>query len=444
MSRYAADLERLSTHLARMATDPTTVAAATDAAVVNRARLAVRRWCRAVLDDVALAKQSTTAHQPDLADLARSPVGVLQALLVHDPQPLQLEPSLSSQTGEAANEQWRRLADAVEVVAYEWSSSDPASRPAGERAWATVADIAAVAEAAALLDRELATRHPGTAGPRTARDRWEIAVAAEHVRQLAASGPLVSAKSLRPAAHRLKPVRIHKIDTLGPALANLASLVVGARCLGPATVGALAATHARTVRTLADALATTGPPAQRAVRKQLAGSLYNHADTLINVQVAGRRLQSLDTDDPRPGLQMQEIRTGLRQLGASRTARIPFRNDQPALLKAIAAALEFAPAAATSTYAHIQAGRWLQPRHGGQLGWEKVTPDAPIAEAVMLVQGQARTLAEQLPRRPRLAGLPHRSPHELLPPRLLRSDRRRGPGPSLAHGMTFGDLAGGP
>jgi hypothetical protein len=442
VSQYDADLERLATQLGRMAANPSVVAAATDIETVNRARLATRRWCRTVLDDVAPAQNAEIGGNPGIADLARRPIGVLQTLLRHEPQPLTPGPLSTSDDGEAGNEQWRLLAGAVEVAAHEWSSSDPASRPTGEQAWSTVADVAAVAETAALLDRDLASVRSGTNGP-GAPDCWEIAIAAEQVRQLAASGPLLSTQPLRPAPHRLRPVPVRSIDTLAPALVNLAALIVGARNLAPGTVGALAATHARTLHTLAGALAATGPPAQRAVRKQLAIAVHHHADMLVNIQVAGRPLQSLDSDDPRPALQMQAIRSGLRQLGASRTARLTFRHDQPALLDALAAALELAPAAATSVCAHIQAGRWLQPRTSAQFGWQAVTPDAPIAEAATLVQGQARTLATQLPRT-RPARLPHRSPHEVLTPQLLRSDRQRGPSPDVAHTPSFGDGAGGP
>jgi hypothetical protein len=438
VSRYGADVERLAIQLARMAADPTGVAAATDAVAVNQARLAVRRWCRSVLNDIAPGQQNEEAGQPGLADLARRPIGVLQVLLGHDPEPFEPRQRPSSPAGEAANEQWRGLARAVEVAAHEWSSSDRASRPTGERAWAAVADVAAVAEAAALLDRDLAASHPGTRGP-DIRDRWEIAVAAEQVRQLAVSGPLLVPPPLRPAPHRLKPVRVRGIDTVPPALANLAMLVAGARSLRPDTLGALAATHARTLHTLAGALAATGPQSQRAVRKQLAATLHNHADMLVNVQVAGRRLESLDVDDPRPVLQMQEIRTRLRQLGVSGTA---FRNEQASLLASLRAALEFGPAVAASAHAQIQSGHWLQPGTSTQLGWAPVTPDAPIAEAAMLVQGQARMLARRLPQ-PRPTRARHRSPHELLPPQLLRADHQRRPSLDAAHGPALGDVAGG-
>jgi hypothetical protein len=293
------------------------------------------------------------------------------------------------------------------------------------------------------LDRDLAAGHPDKHGTGWTRDGWEIAVAAAEVRQLAASGPLLSATPLRLAPHRLKPVSVRSIDTLAPALANLAALLTAAKHLSPGTMGALAATHAQTVRTLAGALAATGPPAQRAVRKQLATSLGNHADMLVNVQVAGRRLQSLEPDDPRPALQMQEIRGGLRQLGAGTTSRLAFRNDQTSLLSSLGAALAFAPSVAASTCAHIQSGRWLQPTSSERLRWEKVSPDAPIAETAMLVQGQAYTLARQLPR-PRPTGLRHRTPHELLPRQLLNRDRQCGPSPALPHAPTFGNLQGGP
>jgi hypothetical protein len=442
VSRYGADVERLAIQLARMAADPAGVAAAADAVAANQARLAVRRWCRSVLDDVAPGQQTEVAGQPGLADLARRPIGVLQVLLGHDPEPFEPRQPSSSPASEVANEQWQGLARAVEVAAHEWSSSDRASRPTGERAWAAVADVAAVAEAAALLDRDLAASHPGARGPGI-RDRWEIAVAAEQVRQLAVSGPLLSPPPLRPAPHRLKPVRVRGIDTVPPALANLAMLVAGARGLRPDTLGALAATHARTLHTLAGALAATGPQSQRAVRKQLAATLHNHADMLVNVQVAGRRLESLDVDDPRPVLQMQEIRTRLRQLGVSGTAGTAFRNEQPSLLASLRAALEFGPAVAASAHAHIQSGKWLQPGSSTQLGWVPVTPDAPIAEAGMLVQGQARTLAMRLPQR-RPTRSRYRSPHELLPPQPLRPDRQRGPNLDAAHPPTLGDILGGP
>jgi hypothetical protein len=224
-------------------------------------------------------------------------------------------------------------------------------------------------------------------------------------------------------------------------VANLAALIAGARILGPGTVGALAATHARTVHTLAGALAATGPPAQGAVRKQLATALRNYASNLVNVQVASRPLRSLEADDPRPAQQMQQIRDGLRRLGASRTARLTFRHDQPSLLAALGAALSVGPAMAACAYAHIQSGRWLQPRDTAQAGWEKVTPDAPVAVTVMLVQRQARTLAPQLPKA-RLASVRHRSPHEILSSQLVRSDRRRAPSPA-AHGPAIGEVVGG-
>jgi hypothetical protein len=438
VNRYDADLEQLATQLGRMVANPGEVA--TDTAVVNRARVAIRRWCRVVLEDVAPAQRAEVAKRPDLADLASHPIGVLQMLLADDPTPAMLDAPSSPEAGEAANVQWRGLASAVEVVANDWLSSDPAYRPTGERAWTAVADVAAVAEAAALLDRDLVAKHVSLRQP-AARDCWEIAIAAEQVRHLAASGTLPPVRPLRPAARHLKPVPVRGIDTLAPTLANLAAIIAGAHSLGPGTVGALAATHARTVHTLAGALAATGPPAQRAVRKQLATALRNHASNLVNVQVASRPLRSLEADDPRPTLQMQQIRDGLRRLGAARTARLTFRHDQPSLLAALGAALSVGPAMAACACTQIQSGRWLRPRNDAQAEWEKVTPDAPIAGTVLLVLRQARTLAPQLPKA-RYASVRHQSPHEILSPQLLRSDRRRALSPA-AHGPALGEVVGG-
>jgi hypothetical protein len=254
MTGYEADLERLASQLARMVADPISTAAVNEAAAVNRARLGVRLWCRRVLHDVAPAEPDDTIREPSLSDLSLRPIATLRVLLHHDPQPFELRPTEASSRGssEAAKNSWQHLLTVAELAGHTWATSDPATRPEGDRAWATVADVAAVAEAAALLDRGLLAREPGPPGDSHTRDCWDIAVAAEHVRRLAASGWLPVPEPLRPRPNRVLFVSARHLGDVAPALANLAALLTHATHLRPETVGGLATAHARTL----DALAT--------------------------------------------------------------------------------------------------------------------------------------------------------------------------------------------
>jgi hypothetical protein len=347
MTGYEADLDRLASQLARMVADPISTAAVTESAAVNRARLGVRLWCRRVLHDVAPPQPDDAIREPGLADLSLRPVATLRVLLEHDPQPFELRPTEASSRGsaEAATDSWLQLLTTAEIATHTWTASDPGSRPEGDRAWATVADVAAVAEAAALLDRGLLTRAPGPRGDGRTRDCWAIAVAAEYVRRLAASGWLPVPEPLRPRPNRVVLVSALHLGDVAPALANLAALLTHATHLRPENVGALATAHARTLDTLAAMLAATSPPAHRAGRRQFAAALRTHAESLLNVQVECRRLRSLDADDPRPAFQMCEIRAALRHL-AARPDRASNMADQAALLASLRPALSFAPSVA--------------------------------------------------------------------------------------------------
>ncbi|MGH3735391.1 MAG: hypothetical protein ACRDT6_07175 [Micromonosporaceae bacterium] len=418
-----------------MVAAPAATTAATDQESVNRARVGLRRWCLQMLDDVAPAHQAHVDRQPRLVDLALQPVGVLRVLLDADPQPVTLRAPLHISRGVVtANEQWRQLGAAVEVATYGWVSSDPVSRPTGERAWATVADVAAVAEAAAALDRELMDRQPDKHGMRQVRECREIAIAAEHVRRFATSGPLPRPDPLRPAPHRLRPQPVRTLADLPAALANLATLVTTAGHLRPETIGSFASAHARTLDTLATALAATSPPAHRVGRRRFAATLRAHGETLSNIRVACRTLRSIDADDPRPAMQMREIRIGLRAL-ATYPARAGEPQAQKALLAALRPALGFAPAVLSAAGSHVRSGRWLMPAAGTRLGWAAVSHHHPITDAVELAAAHARGLTYQLPP-PRLTGSPYRAAPEVLASELLRPDRRRplspaGPAPVI-------------
>jgi hypothetical protein len=291
MTRYEADLDRLASQLARMVADPACVTAVTESAAVNRARLGVRLWCRQVLRDLAPPQPDDVIREPGLADLSLRPVAALRVLLEHDPQPSELRPTDASLRGsaEAADDNWLRPLTAAEIAGHGWATADPSSRPAGDGAWSSVADVAAVAEAAALLDRGPLAWASGPPGVGCTRDCWNIALAAEHVRRLATSGWLPEPEPLRPRRNRVVLVRAHHLGDLPPALVNLAALIAHASHLRPETVGALATAHARTLDAVAAMLTVSSPPAHRAGRRHFAAALRTHGETLLNVQVECRR-----------------------------------------------------------------------------------------------------------------------------------------------------------
>jgi hypothetical protein len=423
MTRFDADLHRLATHLATMAAAPATTTAADDTALVNRARRTLRNCCRTILTDLAPPGLNEADWPPRLADLALNPVGVLHTLLQRDPAPLTLSPPTrtAAHITETANDHWKHLGEAAEIVTHEWTSSDPTSRPTGEHAWTRIADVAALAQASAALDRHLVEAN--TAPPRVLGDTVEIALAADHVRRYATSGPLPQPEPLRPEPHRLVPTPVRHLGDVPVGLTHLATLVTTAGHLRPDMIGALVTAHARTLDALAAALTATSPPAHRAGRRRFSGALRGHGQSLATVRLACRSLTSLDADDPRPTAQMREIRSALRPL-AERPDIASDVHNQKALLAALRPALTVTLAVDAAAGSHIRSGRWYMPDEGQLLRWAKVSNDHPINDALDLAANHARALISQLPT-PHPSGPQYRRLHEILAPPVIHDAQPR-------------------
>jgi hypothetical protein len=423
MTRFDADLHRLATQLATMAGAPAITTAADDTALVSRARRTLRNCCRTMLADLAPAHTHGSDGQPRLADLALDPVGVLRTLLQYDPAPLTLSPPArgASHITKQANDHWKRLGDAAEIVTHEWTSSDPASRPTGEHAWTRIADVAALAQAAAVLDRQLVAAD--TAPPRVLGDSVEIGLAAEHTRWYATSGPLPHPEPLRPQPHRLAPTPVRQLSEVPAGLNHLATLVTTAAHLRPDMIGALVTAHARTLDTLATALAATSPPAHQSGRRRFAGALRSHGQSLATVRLACRSLTSPNPDDPRPAAQMREIRSALRPL-ADKPDLASDVAHQKALLSSLRPALAVTLAVDATASSHIRSGHWYMPAEGQLLRWAKASKDHPINEALDLAATHARALISQLPA-PQPGGPQYRRPHEILAPPVIHDGQSR-------------------
>lgn len=423
MTRFDADLHRLATQLATMVAAPAITTAADDSALVNRARRTLRNCCRSMLTDLTRPGQNDVEGPPRLADLALNPVGVLHTLLQCEPAPLTLSrpARTAAHITETANDHWKRLGDAAEIVTHEWTSSDPTSRPTGEYAWTRIADVAALAQAGASLDRALVVAD--TAPRRVLGDSVEIGLAADHVRRYATSGPLPQPEPLRPEPHRLSPTTVRQLGDIPAGLTQLATLVTTAGHLRPDMIGALVTAHARTLDTLAAALTATSPPAHRAGRRRFASALRGHGQSLASVRLACRSLTSPDPDDPRPATQMREIRSSLRPL-ADKPKLASDVDHQRALLAALRPALTVTLAVDAAAGSHLHSGRWYMPAEGQQLRWVKVSNDHPINDALDLAATHARALISQLPP-PHPTGPQYRRPYEILAPTVMHYGQPR-------------------
>jgi hypothetical protein len=351
---------------------------------------------------------------PRLADVALNPIGVLDRMLQDDPPQLELPPpeKARERVAEKANGQWKRLADATEVVVHEWTSSDPDSRPTGEHAWTRIADVAALTHAAAVLDRQFVDADKAALS--VLHVCSEVELVADNARQYATSGPLPHPAPLQPPPQRLAPWLVRGLADIPAAMAHLGTLITRAGHLRPSMIAALATAHGRSIDAIAAALTATAPTGQRAARDRVADALRRHGQSLATVALACRSLESIEPDDPRPAMQMRELRTALNPL-TDRPRLAAGKNNQQALHAVLRPALGASLAIETTTQSHIRSARWYTPAEGGlRLTWTKIGDDHPIHEALALVGAHASKIPPPQPPVRR----PYQAPHEILGPAL--------------------------
>lgn len=416
---YESDLARFASRVADMISEPPRLNAA-DLPIADAARLAIRRWCRQVLADLA---PNDMPRDTGLANLATNPVGTLRRLLEVDPEPfggadptnVAFDRTVVSDGGQ----QWKTLRVEAVLVAHGWASATPETRPDGDARWSVIADVAAIAEAAAMLDRDLARLHPRAAESGSAqhriRDTWEIVAVAEHVRHHAARGALPPPEPLR--SSRLLPLRVQSPEGITPALGRLAELIADARHLRPETVSALAGAHWRTMLALAETIEARTSPAD-----SLAKAMRVNAAALRRMQQAAREVVSIDHPDPRPMRQANQIRRVLTDAeqhpAGTRTAAI--------LLQAVRPALEVVPALRAAIEKEVDAGRWYTRTQPGSTTWAPTnsTADFQLRATARRVAERTQHVLEKLPEQA-LAVTALRSPRAVLNTELLNRDRQR-------------------
>lgn len=299
------------------------------------------------------------------AEIGGHPVAALGRLLADHPRRPSAAPTdlVGTPAATAAGQLWRDVARHATLAHHEWVTSAPRSSPKAEKAWSALADVAALAEAAATLDPELA-RAMTAAGRHDDADVFTAAsvsglrVAAAEVRSLAAAGPLPDVDDLTPASTR--PVAVRAAEAVPEAQHRLALLLTQAEDLRPADIEQIITTQGRT------ALAA----ARLAREPCLASELREYARRCADVAGHPHRTASIRRSDPRPLAQARELHRYLAT-PASPTAGIPAD-------AAVAAAAGFgrgvpevnAALSATATR-QVEQGRWLVPE-------PEVLPDRPI------------------------------------------------------------------
>jgi hypothetical protein len=431
---YEADLVQVAQSLARLLASVVPPPPG-ELPAVNAARLGVRRLCAQVLGDVAPVLPVRVGEgRPGLADLASSPVATLRGLLAKDPPVLIAGEGARSASDGAAPSAWRTLWAATALAAEDWSRADPASRPTGAGAWSAVADIAAVAEAAALVDRDLVESRRGGLRTRRSDDSWRVGIAAAGVRCLACTGPLPLPEPLRVDGKNLLPLRVRSLSQVPAALTRLSHLVRVAGHLRPESVGILAGAHARTLVLMAQAVegGLDGGIARGSMPPGLSDKLRTHALALVNVRSAVRRVRSISADDPRPARQMAQIRTMLHPIG-DRLSGTEAESTRVALAQAVRPALTFGPAACELVERQVSSGLWYVRAEGhGRFEWTTTLPGSePLAvDAVRAAATDAARLLTLVPAVPSPAFQAGSSARGVLDPLLLGRHRRRHESPA--------------
>jgi hypothetical protein len=174
---------------------PVELAAAADA---HAATVALLTQLHRDLTGISTPARSSTAEEID-----RHPVAALGRLLAEHPRRRYAAPTDIALTpaATAAGQLWRDVSRHATLSHHAWVAASSDSRPTGNAAWAALADVAALAEAATTLNPDLARamttcgRHDDAASFSAATVSG-LRVAAAETRSLASAGPLPDVEEL--------------------------------------------------------------------------------------------------------------------------------------------------------------------------------------------------------------------------------------------------------
>jgi hypothetical protein len=349
---YRHDMHHLAVTLARLLHTGDTIAAA-DLDIAVGAHTATVALLRQVHGDVTGTGQR--AGPLHIAEAERHPVGLLGRLLADVPHLSDAAPSqvLATTPVSAVGEQWKAVARSATLAAAGWQSIPATHRPAGDAAWAELADVASLTQGLLAASDDLADslaragRDPAAQALRQV-GRSGLGVAAEQTRRLAVTGPLLPGPDhVRPPSRR--PVAVRSCEDLPEAFRRLTHLIRSAGAISPRDVDVIAQTVAAAAHLGSRVLDMHGDTAAAAV-------LRRHADLLSRATDTTRRLATIEPLDRGPVIQAQAIHQHLA--AARRRHELP----DPGTVQAYAAELaDVTTALNDATHREIRRGAWLTP-----------------------------------------------------------------------------------
>lgn len=335
MARIALDLRTLATARPQVADE--------DVDHVHEGRLRLRRLLRVVVEDVTATIRAIDSPPRSESRGGRSTAWIDRLIRALDAPPIG---SLAT-AGRGAPEPrspaailWKRIGTVTVEALLAWETAPVQTRPQGAAIRAVVADVVALARAAAAADTQIAevlarARTDDVTGPRTAARTFRAAAARlERVTGgaaawLAARADVDEARAEVGVWHPRRLVRVEAPADLSRAADRLTALVDGEAHVSPDRLVQITTVHRWSVQTVAELLAGAGRDRSHLGLRALADRLRRHAAELDVGDMRGLRVASLQADDPsRLALrQAREIAAELeRMLSSSPAPRLGDRD----------------------------------------------------------------------------------------------------------------------
>jgi len=278
----------------------------------------------------------------------------------------------------AAGREWAHAARHALVADHDWRAATP-HRWQLTQAWTAVADAAALAEAAARLDRPLASAASRLGRTEDAELLEQASVSglrtvAAEVSALARCGPLDGVALQRAPKQQQRVLPVHAAADLPLAQDRLVILLRQARSVRPEHVVQIALGQARAATVLSRALRRSSPPGQEGrPLSAVAAGFDGTATHLLRAGSAAGRTATLHRGDPRPVQQAGEIDRCVRRLGMMTLGG----TDAEALLACGRRLPELVRTLSIVTGREVSAGRWLVPGQEDVARWSAVDPRGP-------------------------------------------------------------------
>lgn len=318
-----------------------------------------------------------------VAALATDPVGVLGRLLTDHPRiPGTMAPTdaLDASSSSPAGVHWRRAARQALLAQDEWDRRTGFPAAVRHQAWALLADVAALTEAVACLERDLA-RAAATPGHGTLADALHDAtgrglrLAAATVRALASDGPLQDPDI---TSRRTPPARVVQVRTprdLPRAELQLCHLLHRAEPVRAEHAAQIAIGQARLAAAASRVLrrAAVGPGDDRPEVADLADAVERVATCLAHAASRPGCTASLDRGDERPVQQAGEIARLVLGWGSTTPGPTDVDSATEVALDVARAIPATVRALGAVTRQETAAGRWLVRTHDLSTSWARYT-----------------------------------------------------------------------